>query len=66
MQAVIAYGDDLGIIPDVWVRGTVLSRSGLELRWESKELPYKLRDFLTDSAADAWLVSSVKLWWRMP
>lgn len=46
MQAVIAYGDDLDIIPDVWVRGTVLSRSGLELRWESQELPYKLRDFL--------------------
>lgn len=39
MCAVVAKGDDLNIWDDTWMRGTVLSRSALEIRWESQDLP---------------------------
>lgn len=39
MQAVVARGHELNIWDDVWLPGTILSRSGLTMRWESEGLP---------------------------
>lgn len=50
MGAVIARVDELDIWDDICIQGTVLSRSGLELRWESHDLPFKLRDFITEGS----------------
>lgn len=50
LHAVIVNGDDIHFWNDSWSEALVLSRSALEVRWESSELFTNLRDFITDGS----------------
>lgn len=48
MHGLVAKGDEIDIWNDVWLNGTVLSRTALELRWESQVRINKPRDFISE------------------
>lgn len=59
LHTIVVNGDDINLWDDPWLQGIILSRTALEVRWESSALFQTLRDFITDGAWNARTLEAI-------